>query len=142
MAIQGEKRERSSAPQQIKKVGLFEGNVVAINPTTEELKEVLGIEVSEESKLTEYLGVNKDGNTFLRIDIWLEEVRSKDKFKITFFLENRERWNKDNTRKQYINNIGNCAWADDPNNLPEWFRKRDYRTSYAGEEELYEFLRT
>jgi hypothetical protein len=140
--IQGDKRERQALPEISKKVGLFEARVVAINPTTEEFKEVLDIELPEDSKLTEYLGTSRDGNTFLRVDIWLEEVKKKDKFKVTFFLEDKERENKDGSKKQYINNIGRCAWADDPNNLAEWFAKRDHRVAFVGEEELYEFLRT
>ena len=140
--IQGDKRERQALPEVSKKVGLFEARVVAINPTTEEFKEVLNIDIPEDSKATEYLGTSRDGNTFLRVDIWLEEVKKKDKFKVTFFLEDKERENKDGTKKQYINNIGRCAWADDPNNLAEWFAKREHRVAFVGEEELYEFLRT
>lgn len=140
--IQGDKRERQQQIEVTKKVGLFEAKVIAINPTAEEFKDVLEIELPEDSKVTEYLGSSRDGNTFLRIDIWLEEARKKDKFKVTFFLEDKERENKDGSKKQYINNIGKCAWADDPNNLSEWFAKRDYRVAYVGEEELYEFLRT
>jgi hypothetical protein len=123
-------------------VGLFEAEVVAINPTAEEYKEVLGIDLPENSKATEYLGQSKDKNTYLRVDVWLKDAKSGDKFKTTFFLEDKERENKDGSKKQYINNIGKCAWADDANNLPEWFAKRDYRVAYVGEEELYEFLRT
>jgi len=141
--IQGDKRERQQQqPEVSKKVGLFEARVIAINPTAEEFKDVLDIDLPEDSKVTEYLGTSRDGNTFLRIDIWLEEAKKKDKFKVTFFLEDKERENKDGTKKQYINNIGKCAWADDPNNLSEWFAKRDYRVAFVGEEELYEFLRT
>jgi len=140
--IQGDKKERQSLPELSKKVGLFEARVIAINPTAEEFKEILDIELSEESKVTEYLGTSRDGNTFLRVDVWLEEVKNLDKFKVTFFLEDKERDNKDGSKKQYINNIGKCAWADDPNNLADWFTKRDYRVAFVGEEELYEFLRT
>jgi hypothetical protein len=35
-----------------------------------------------------------------------------------------------------------CSWADDVNNLPEWFSNRDYRQANVGEEDLYNFLRT
>jgi hypothetical protein len=45
-------------------------------------------------------------------------------------------------QKQYINSVGNCSWAADPNDLPDWFKARDYRVLKIGEEELYEFLRT
>lgn len=142
MAIQGEKRERQALPEISKKVGLFEARVVAINPTAEEFKEILEIDLPEDSKLTDYLGKNRDDNTYLRIDIWLEEVKKKDRFKVTFFLEDKERENKDGTKKQYINNIGTTTWATDPNELPDWFTKRDYRVAKVGEEELYGFMRT
>lgn len=140
--IQGDQREQKQVQEFPKKVGLFEAEVVAINPTMEEYKEVLDIELPAESKATEYLGKSRDGNTYLRVDVWLKDVKSGDKFKTTFFLEDKERENKDGSKKQYINNIGRCAWADDPNNLADWFTKRDYRVAYVGEEELYEFLRT
>lgn len=140
--IQGDQREQKQVQEFPKKVGLFEAEVVAINPTAEEYKEVLDIELPAESKATEYLGKSRDGNTYLRVDVWLKDIKSGDKFKTTFFLEDKERENKDGSKKQYINNIGRCAWADDPNNLADWFTKRDYRVAYVGEEELYEFLRT
>lgn len=142
MAIQGDKRERQQQAEVSKKVGLFEARVLAINPTTEEFKEVLNIDLPEDSKATEYLGESRDKNTFLRIDFWLEEVKKKDKFKLTFFLEDKDRENKDGSKKQYINNIGTTTWAADENDLPEWFTKRDYRVAKVGEEELYNFMRT
>jgi len=140
--IQGDQREQKQVQEYAKKVGLFEAEVIAINPTAEEYKELLGIELPADSKAVEYLGESRDKNTYLRIDVWLKDVKSQDKFKTTFFLEDKERENKDGSKKQYINNIGRCAWADDPNNLADWFAKRDYRVAYSGEEELYEFLRT
>lgn len=142
MAIQGDKRERQALPEVSKKVGLFEARVLTINPTAEEFKEVLNIDLPEDSKATEYLGESRDKNTFLRIDFWLEEVKKKDRFKLTFFLEDKVRENRDGTKKQYINNIGTTTWATDENELPDWFTKRDYRVAKVGEEELYGFMRT
>lgn len=143
--IGGVKREQQQFENTefVKKVGLFEANVIAINPDAEEYKELLGMELKEDSKAVEYLGTSKEGgNKTLRVDFWLEEIKKKDKLKVTFFLENKEKENKDGTKKQYINNVGQCSWADDVNNLPEWFAKRDYRVAFVGEEELYNFLRT
>jgi ribosomal protein L28 len=141
--IGGKKREQGNNSSDSKKrVGLFEANVIAINPTIEEFKDKLGIELKEDSKAADYLGTSQDGNKTLRVDIWLEEVKSKDKFKAVFFLENKERENKDGSKKQYINSVGSCSWADDENNLPKWFTERDVRVAYMGEEDLYNFLRT
>jgi hypothetical protein len=142
MNIGGKKRETPQFTESVKRVGLFEAKVVAINPDAEEYKDILGIEVKEDSKSVEYLGESQDGNTTLRVDIWLEEIKTTDKFKVTFFLENKERTNKDGSKSQYIDNVGTCTWADDPNNIPEWFTKREYRKAFVGEEDLYNFLRT
>jgi len=142
MNIGGKKREQQSFDAPVKSVGLFEAKVIAINPDAEEYKESLGIELKEDSKAVEYLGKSQDGNITLRVDVWLEEVKNKNKFKTTFFLENKEKENKDQTKKQYINTIGSCSWADDINNLPTWFSARECRVAYVGEEELYNFLRT
>lgn len=142
MNIGGKKKEQVQQQEYVKKVGLFEANVIAINPDAEEYKELLGIEVKEDSKSIEYLGESQDGNTTLRVDVWLEEVKNKDKFKVTFFLEDKEKVNKDGTKEQFINNVGVCTWAEDKNNLPDWFKSREYRQSYVGEEDFYNFLRT
>lgn len=140
-SIGGKKRENTGNSEYSKSVGLFQAKVIAVNPTIEEYKDKLGIELKEDSKAIEYLGESKDGNTYLRLDFWLEESKIQKKFKVSFFLEDKERENKDGSKKQYINDIGMCSWADDPNNLPEWFVKRDYRVANVGEEELYDFMR-
>jgi hypothetical protein len=142
MNIGGKKKEQVQVTEFKKSVGLFEGAVIAINPTIEEYKDILGMELKEDSKAVEYLGESKDRNTTLRVDVWLEEVKNKDKFKVTFFLENKEKENKDQTKKQYINSIGSCSWADDVNNLATWFSARECRVAFVGEEELYNFMRT
>jgi len=142
--IGGIKRESTNTESKFnKKVGLFEANVIAINPTNEEYKDVLGIELNEDSKATNYLGETRDGNTYLRLDVWLQEVKNKENFKVSFFLEDRERENRDQTKKQYLNSVGMTSWADDENNLFDWFKEnREYRVAFIGEEDMYDFLRT
>lgn len=139
--IGGTKRENTGNFETTKKVGLLEARVIAINPTIEQFKSILGMELKEDSKAAEYLS-ERDGNTVLRVDFWLEDVKNGDKFKVNFFLENKERTNKDETKHQYINDIGSCSWAADVDDLPEWFSARDYRVAYVGEEDFYNFVRT
>jgi hypothetical protein len=138
--IQGEQRQQANQ-EFTKMVGLFEGEVVAINPTAEEYKDILGIELSEDSKATNYLSKDENGATKVRVDIWLREPKSKNNFKVTMFLADKEKFNKDGTKKQYINNIGATTYSDDVNNLPSWFTARDYRVARDGEDTLYSFLR-
>ena len=144
-SIGGKKRENTGSGESTRRVGLFEANVIAINPTIEEYKDKLGIELKEDSKAVEYLGETKDGNNYVRIDVWLKDVKDAEipPFKVSFFLEDKQRENKDGTKKQYINSIGMCSWAADENDLAEWFTKgRDYRVANTGEEDLYNFMRT
>jgi len=139
--IEGKKREVKDFAKQ---VGIFESSVICVNPTTEEFKEILDIELKEDSKAADYLGESKDGNVYLRLNFWLRNVKTNEIFQspVSFFLEDKKRENKDGTKFQYINSIGGTSWADDENNLPEWFKARDYRVAYVGEEEMYDFLRT
>ena len=88
--IGGKLKEQTQLPEFTKKVGLFEAKVIAVNPTAEEYKDLLDIELKEDSKAVEYLGENLEGKTKLRLDFWLKEIKSGDKFKLTFFLENKD----------------------------------------------------
>lgn len=139
--ITGKEREQKDFTASVLQVGLAEVRVIAINPDEEEYKEILGIELKEDSKATEYAGESRDGNKTVRVSVWVEDIKTEKKFNLSFFLEDKERTNKDGSKQQYINNIGDCSWADDVNNLPQWFTKRDYREAHSGEEELYKFLR-
>lgn len=144
MAIGGKKNENQGG-EFTKKVGLFLGKVVAINPTIEQYKEKLGMELKEDSKAAEYLGTSKDGNNTLRVDFWIEEdgAEGNDKYrKISYFLEDKVRMNKDGNKTQFINNVGMCSWGTGKSDLPEWFLKREYREAFVGEEDFYSFIRT
>jgi hypothetical protein len=140
--IGGKKREATGFTEQEKYVGVFTATVLAINPTEEQFKSLLDIELKEDSKATNYLSENKDGNTVLRVDVWMKDSKFEKPFKKSFFLEDRERENKDGSKKQYINSVGSCSWAEDESELPKWFAERDYRQAYVGEEKLYNFLKT
>jgi hypothetical protein len=138
MAIGGSKREIPQGGDFVKKVGIFEAKVIAINPTVEEYKEILGIDLKEDSKATNYYD---DVAKKLRVNVWLQDVNSDFKTNATFWLEHGEKVNKDETKKQYINNIGVCSWASSPETLPSWFVKRDLRVAHIGEEEFLSFIR-
>lgn len=147
MAVGGKTRETASSGDGMdftKKVGFFEANVIAINPTNEEFKSLLDIELKEDSTSANYLSVASDGTAKIRIDVWLEDVKTKDKLRASFWLEDNKRINKDGTKKQYVNSIGVCSWAADEDGLPTFFtdKGRDYRVAYIGEEEFVTFLRT
>lgn len=140
MPIQGKKRELKSFEKQ---VGLFEANVVSVNPNREELEKLLGI--PELEKDPEYLKEDeKDSKQRLSVSIWLEEVLHKQLFNVRFFLKDEYRTNKDGSKNQFINTLGAASWADEVENLPSFITDggREVRKAHIGEEELYKFLRS
>lgn len=141
MAIGGKKREVANV-EFTKKVGVFEANVIAINPDAEFYKDVLGMDLKEDSKALEYLSNDSDGGRKVRIDVWLKDVKSEENFKVSFFVEENIRVNKDGNKFQFVNSTGLCSWADKVENLPTWFTKSEVRNAYVGEEELITFFRT
>lgn len=137
--VQGKLREKKDFSKQI---GVFEANVVAINPSREELEQLLSTEIERDP---EYLKEDeKDGKQKLSLSVWLKEVKSKRLFNVRFFLKDEYRMNKLETKSQYINNAGSTCWVDSPENLPDWFLRggRDYRKAHVGEEEMYNFVRS
>lgn len=150
--IGGTKREKPEFEKVPLYVGLSEVKVVAVNPDVDQYIMLTGREdVKEDSKKFEYLGESKEDNTYLRVDFWLEEIKERERegekvnelFRLTYFIEDKERENKDGSKRQYINNVGVTAWAEDENSLPKWFLdiERDYKVAKRGEEELYNFMR-
>ena len=138
MAIGGSKREIPQGGDFPKKVGIFEAKVLAINPSTKEFKDILGIELKEDSNATNYYD---DVKKKLKVNVWLQDVNSDFRTTATFWLEHGEKVNKDETKKQYINDIGVCSWASSVDLLPVWFAKRHNRVAHIGEEEFLGFVR-
>jgi len=138
MSVQGKQRKQFDNSLY---VGLFEAEVVAFNPSREELEKLLDTELEKDP---EYLKEDeKDGVQTMRLSVWLKEVKNSKLFNLRFFLKDKERMNKNEDKNQYINSIGITSWADDPSNLPEWFTAGDraFRKAKVGEEELYNFVR-
>ena len=138
MAIGGSKREIPQGGDFPKKVGIFEAKVLAINPNAREFKDILGIELKEDSNATNYYD---DVKQKLKVNVWLQDVNSDFRTTATFWLEHGEKVNKDETKKQYINDIGVCSWASSVDLLPVWFAKRHNRVAHIGEEEFLGFVR-
>lgn len=138
-AVQGKLREKKDFSRQI---GVFEGKVISINPSREELEKLLDTEIEKDP---EYLKEDeKDGKQKLTVSVWLQDVLSKRLFNVRFFLKDAYRENKNGSKFQYINTTGSTSWADEPANLPKWFLEggREHRKAHIGEEELYNFVKS
>ena len=141
MAIAGTKRESLETKEYAKKVGLFEAKVIAINPDNEWYNDELGIQLKEDSKATVYLGVTDEGVKTLRVDVWLQDIKTSDKFKVTFYLKDKAIISKSG-KTQFITDQCTTSYAESEDYLPTWFVKRDYHVAREGEPDLCTFLAT
>ncbi len=141
MAITGSKRESLETKEFAKKVGLFEAKVIAINPDAEWYNDELGMQLKEDSKATVYLGVTDEGVKTLRLDVWLQDIKTSDKFKVAFYLKDKAVISKSG-KTQFITDQCSTTYADSEDYLPTWFTKREYHVCREGEAELCSFLAT
>lgn len=147
MSIGGKRRgsESNTGSSFQRKCGMMECTVVAFNPDREKFAELTGNEPKEESKMFDYLG-EKDGNTTLRLNIWMKESKTGELFNTSIFLEDKIVMNKIGDKTKYINSragIPYGAWTlyvNKEENLSEKFRASEYRKAHVGEEELVGFL--
>ena len=124
-------------------IGLGTYNVIAVNPTKEELSELTNLSYEDKEKMFEY-SYMRDGFRSARIDFWGQEEKTKKLQKVSIFISEKDRVNKDGTRMQYIDNVGMTTWAATELDLPSWFteRNRPYRIAKDGEETIYKFVTT
>lgn len=143
--ITGKQREQKTTSNALL-VGVGEVEVIAFNPDKQELMELLKVSDDNIDKFKdpEYLETKDiDGESIktLRIDAYIKNKVNEKIDKIAFFLQNKERKNKNGDKYQFIDNVGTTTWATDEKALPEWFKKRDFRIAKIGEEELYNFMK-
>ncbi len=150
MSVKGEIRSNQSETSFQKYVGLEQFRVLKFNPTKEELSEILEIDLEKDPT---YSGEDNDGNAKTYVNVWLEGEETKEKFCLRFTLMNLPAISKQNPEnKCFINSVGRTTYADDVENLPDWFTSfldwktkeplgdRMVRAAHVGEKELYNFL--
>lgn len=115
--------------------GVTPMEVIAINPSVDEIKELTG---KEEVNEPQYEGLTDAGEKKLRLDVYLRNTEFNINGKLVFWLEDRPAVSSAGN-KQFINAVGMSTWA---NGQPtqDWFTMRDYREGYVGEADLYNFL--
>lgn len=137
MALKGKEKEQRNYS---KYVGLFNANVVAVNPTKDQLSKLLGATIEKD---LEYTGVNSDtGAKKLTLSFWLKEETTSNLFNVRFNLEDTIVVSKTG-KTQFINTIGTTSYADNINQVPTFLTDngRTVRPAKKGEELMYKFLR-
>lgn len=150
MAFGQGKESNESGAGFAKYIGVGAFNVLAVNPTKEELSKIYGSNIEKD---IEYLSKDEEtGADQVRIDFIVASNTEKNngidlKTKVAFFLKNAPRMNALGTKVQVINAYGETTWVDldlaKKGELPEnqaWFEK-PYRPAFIGEDELTSFLK-
>ena len=70
-----------------RKLVYLKQKVLAINPNAQEFKDILGIELKEDSNATNYYDDVKEK---LKVNVWLQDVNSDFRTTATFWLEHGE----------------------------------------------------
>lgn len=138
-------------------VGVAPVNILAVNPNKAKLEELYDITIENEPEYISEITVGEDNHKVknVRIDFIVKTVADKCNgidftSKITFFMRNEYRYNRDKSKVQVIDKYGRTAWvtvdqfkakeipmySNGPANLD-----KDYRACYFGEEELTNFIK-
>lgn len=139
-------------------IGVAAAKVIAVNPTKDELNKIYNSNIDKDPV---YFG-EKDGVKFARIDfiVRIDDKNAKDAegnkidaiTRISFFLRDAYRYNKDETKVQVIDKYGRTTWVTkeqfknkevpvDKNGNPLRVDASSYRPCVFGEEPLTNFIR-
>lgn len=135
--------------------GVAPVTVLAVNPSKKELEEIYNTTFESSP---EYVGVTTQDDKEIpqvRIDFIVKTVKEKCGVellnKMSFFLCNAPRYNRDKTKMQVIDKYGRTAWAtpEEVKNktIPMYSNgaaniDKDFRPAYIGEEDVINFLIT
>lgn len=137
-------------------IGVASVGVAAVNPNKAKLEELLGNELDSEPQ---YTGVQEQGGKqiqFARLDLILQTDPEQNngidtKTRMSMFIHNQYRFNRDKTKVQVIDKYGRTAWVTEaelkehaipiyPNGNAANLDK-DYRPCYEGEEDVTNFFK-
>lgn len=112
--------------------GLTNVNIIAVNPTMEELH-ALDINVKQEQSYTVTIGERE----FNKVCFW---VNNEDgNYKIEFLLQPEERVSQ-NGKNEWINSIGQSTWSTEEPSY-DWWKSEGQRKAYVGEITLMDFIK-
>jgi hypothetical protein len=150
MKLQVKEERASNFEERGMQVGLDVFQVIAVNPTSEQMSKIYGNEPKDIDKELVYVD-EKDGEDRVKISFIVKGKVSDKISKVTFFIVDKERKSKDG-KNQFVNQVCQTAWAFDEDQLPTFFTEfqdkeksklgnKSYRTAMEGEGDFYEFVR-
>lgn len=138
-------------------VGVAPIYILDVNPNKAKLSELFGRDIENEPEYINKVTVGEDKHEVENVRFDFIAKTDKDKCnvdmitKVTFFIRNEFRFNRDKSKVQVIDKYGRTCWVTKEqaknheipilkNDLPANIDK-DYRPCYVGEEELTNFIK-
>ena len=112
--------------------GLSNFNVIAVNPTLDELHE-LGIMLKSEPNYY----VEFSGKEYFKLTFWIKNEDLTTRFEI---LMNAEPRVSQSGKHQWLNNAGQSTWSNDAPTY-DWWKTEGSRHAFTGEETLINFAK-
>jgi len=147
MAVKSNASDKQTVREFTLKIGPVLCGVELVNPTLAQLS-AIGYNFQNEP---EYNTLDdKEGHEKVRLDFYLVNSTLGFRQKVTFFLENKERSNKDGDKFEFINNQAQSTWgtsveevvAKVGKNGNTWFAPEGAKKALIGEVSLYNFIKT
>lgn len=137
-------------------IGIAPVYVIGVCPNTKVLEKIYGRSIEKEVTYTGETEVNGETVKTARVDFIIktdvEDCGVDIISKVSFFLRNQYRLNRDNTKVQVIDKYGRTAWVTveqaKKHEIPVYGNgklaniDKDYRPCFVGEEELTNFIKT
>lgn len=124
-------------------VGFGLCEVIAINPTRDEIIKMREIPEANQEKVKEpeyvkEISDDKGDRTRVSINVYVKNVDTGDIGIIFYNIENVVRTSKDGGKTQWVNQVGSNGWADVEDNLFSSFKNFTKPTSYIKDGEISE----
>ena len=113
--------------------GLSNFNVVAVNPTMQELH-AMDIKVKQEPNY--FLELN--GEDYFKIVFWVKNNDLTTRLEI--LMQNKQRTSKTG-KFQWLNNVGQSTWSEGKPSYDWWQKPETSRKAFGGEETLVNFIK-
>lgn len=133
--------------------GFFLGKVLAVNPTKEELADLIGYDLNPDQEDIKYEGKTDKGDDYVAMSFWMQaDTPQKQWFNARFRIVNKPLISDKSGKTQWVNQTAGSTWVDKQENLPDWFTHfqnknkenvadKHVREAMQGEANLYTFLR-
>tara|TARA_R110001583_G_scaffold109576_3_gene258427 strand:+ start:10715 stop:11494 length:780 start_codon:yes stop_codon:yes gene_type:complete len=113
--------------------GLSNFNIIAVNPTMEELH---GIDIKVKTEPNYFLELN--GEDYFKVVFWVKNEDLTTRLEI--LMQNKAKISK-NGKNQWLNCVGQSTWSENPPSYDWWQKPETSRKAFGGEETLINFIR-